>query len=87
MQIQEYPEKISPTSSSNLEMVFNKLGSLIEKSIKKQDNISDYKSSQKRQAWKELDSIMKICILNASSVDGFDPADSPVDLLLLIISK
>ena len=81
------PEKISPTSSANLEMVFNKLGSIIEKSMEKQENSSDYESSQKKKVWKELDSNMKNCILNASSVDGFDPAFAPQDSLLSVMSK
>ena len=80
------PEEISPSSASNLEMVFNKLGSLLEKSMDKQDS-SDYESSQKRKAWKELDSNMKTCILNASSVDGFDALENPEDSLLTILSK
>ena len=68
-------------------MVFNKLGSLIEKSIDKQDLTSDDKSSQKKNTWKELDSNIKICILNASLLDGFDPVDNPADSLLMIVSK
>ena len=80
------PEEISPTSASNLEMVFNKLGSLLEKSMEKQDS-SDYESSQKKKAWKELDSNIKTCILNASSKDGFDSAKVPEDSLLTIIAK
>ena len=81
------PDKISPTSSANLEMVFNKLGSFIKKSMEKQDSTSDYESSQKNKAWKELDSNMKICILNASSFDGFDARDRPADSFLTLIAK
>ena len=89
MQTQKFlfQKKFSPTSSSNLEMVFNKLGSLLEKSIEKQENNNDYELSQRKKAWRELDSNMKTCILNASSLDGFDAADKPVDSLLTIMSK
>ena len=80
------PDEISPSSASNLEMVFNKLGTLLEKSIEKQDS-SDYESSQKKKAWKELDSNMKTCILNASSKDGFDALKTPEDSFLTIIAK
>ena len=81
------PEEISPTSSSNLEMVFHKLGSIIEKSMEKNTQDMDYEKSQKKKAWKELDSNIKTCVLNASSIDGFDKQEKPEDSFLTIISK
>ena len=68
-------------------MVFNKLGSLIEKSIDKQDSTSNYKRSQKKKAWKELDLYMKTCILNVSSSVGINPPEDPAASLLTIMSK
>ena len=81
------PEEISPTSSSNLEMVFHKLGLIIEKSMDKNTQDVDYRKSQKKKAWKELESNIKTCILNASSIDGFEKKESPEDSFLTIISK
>ena len=82
------PKEISPSSLSNLEMVFHKLGLIIEKSLKKNSTQDvDYEKSQKKKAWKELDSNIKTCILNASSIDGFEKKESPEDSFLTIISK
>ena len=47
----------------------------------------NYEESQKKKAWKELDSNMKDCVLNASSSRGVCPAEEPEDLLLTIITK
>ena len=56
----DIPEEISPTSARNLETVFHKLGSIIEKSMEKQSYKElNYEESQKKKAWKELDSNMK----------------------------
>ena len=79
-------EEISPIIASNIEMVFNKLESLVEKSMNKQDN-NYCDGSQKKKARKELDSNMKTCILNVSSEDGFDPAESLADFVKIIMSK
>ena len=81
------PEEIIPTSSSNLEIVFHKLGSIVKKSMEKNTPDIDYEKSQKKKAWKELDSNIKTCILNASSIDGFEKKESPEDSFLTIISK
>ena len=82
------PEKISPTSSTNLEVLFHKLGEIIKKSMEKQTAKEiNYEESQKRKAWKELDSNMKKCVLNGSSSQGVCPAEEPEDSLLSIITK
>ena len=78
------PDKIISPSSSNLEMVFNKLGSLIKKSMDKQDSTLTMKILKRRKHRKNS---TKICILNASSLYGFDSAEEPLDSLLMIISK
>ena len=84
----DVPEEISPTSARNLEAVFYKLGSIIEKSMEKQSaKESNYEESQKKKAWKELDSSMKECILNAGSIRGVKPLSVPEDSLLTIITK
>jgi len=84
----EIPEEISPTSTKHLESVFHKLGSIIEKSMEKQSTKdSNYEDSQKKKAWKELDSSMKGCILNAGSSRGVKPASIPEDSLLTMITK
>ena len=84
----EIPEEISPTSAKNLETVFHKLGSIIEKSIEKQTSEnSNYEESQKKKAWREMDSSMKECILNTGSSRGVKPADNPEDSLLTIMTK
>ena len=81
------PEEISPTSSSYLEIVFHKLGSIIKKQWKRILKKLIIKKLQKRKAWKELDSNIKTCILNASSIDGFDKKDQPTESFLTIRAK
>ena len=83
----EIPEEISPKSSTNLEIVFHKLGAIIEKSMEKSTKEVNYEESQKKKAWKELDTSMKECILNASSERGIEPVNEPEDSLLTIITK
>ena len=84
----QVPQKISPTSSNNLEVVFHKLGEIIEKSMERQSvKESNYGESQKKKAWKELDSSIKDCVLNASSSMGVCPAEALEDSLLTIMTK
>ena len=81
------PEEISPASSSNLEMVFHKLGSIIKKPMEKNSQEVDSEKSQQKKVWKELDFNIKKCILNASSINGFDKKDEPTESFLTIIAK